>query len=231
MLAVALLAAALVGTAVTVGHRSGTVAVGSNGESGKDVQQILDDSAFAFFKAASVHLTGNVTADGVSAAYDLRMSSGGAQGTLVAEGATLDIIVLGEDAYLRGRDFFGAFAGPDADDLIGDRWVHVQTDDPKLGPYLQTVSMPGLQQIISQLAVDNPLDKGGTTTVDGAQVVALTADGVELDIALNGRPYPRALRGSDGTSHFDLRFGDFDRPQPMPEKPADVFGQWQQLSV
>lgn len=222
---------AVIVAALMLSTRGGAGPVGTNGESQKDVEAIVSDSAFAFSKAQSFHLTGHGSSAEETDVYDLHVSTAGTQGRITADGAILDVVAIGDDAYLHGQQFFTTFAGQDAGDLIGDHWVHVKTDDPKFGQYLQVITLSGLQHVISQLAVDNPLAKGGSTRVDGAVVMALRGLDGELDVALDGKPYPRRLHFTDGDTSADLHFGEFDTPQPPPQKPDNILGQSQQLSL
>ncbi|HEV7678154.1 MAG TPA: hypothetical protein VGQ42_06265 [Candidatus Dormibacteraeota bacterium] len=214
----------IVVVAVMAGGDSGPTPVGSNGESTKTVKDILNDSALAFSRAQSFHLTGTAASGTEKDAFDLHIGVGGARGTLTANGATAEMISIGDDAWFRGREFFSTFSGPDAGAAIGDSWVHLKTDDPKYAQYFRLLTLAGLQQAISQIAMEASVFKAHATSVDGALVMPLRAADGEIDVALDGSPYPRRLlfNGQDGKG--ELRFLEFDAPMPAPTTPGDVFG-------
>jgi hypothetical protein len=218
--ALVLVGAAIVLVVVLVGRNS--TPAGSNGESQKTAHQILLDSSTAIDSAASVHLTGQGKIPGETDVYDLHVGSLGTDGTITANGAVADIVVLGNDAYMRGRAFFGKFAGPAAGDAIGDRWVHVKVDDPQFGKFFQFLSFSGLRQVVDTVAQKSSVAKGSTTHVEGALVMQLRAIDGEVDIALDGRPYPMRLQFTDAGRSADLHFSAYDAPVGPPTRPTDV---------
>lgn len=207
---------------VLVGRSAGPV--GSNGESQKSAKDILGDSALAFSKAQSFHLTGTATTSGEKDTFDLRIGVNGTQGTVTANGVSAEVISIDKDVWLRGREFFTTFAGPDVGAAIGDHWVNVKTDDPQYGQYFQVVTLAGLQHAMSQLALEGSLARAGSTRMDGALVIQLRALDGEVDVGLDGQPYPRRLEFKDSDRSADLRMGDYDAPMAAPQRPADVFG-------
>jgi hypothetical protein len=222
--AVLLASVVIVLVAVISGGNSGSTPVGSNGESIKPVKDILNDSALAFSRAQSFRLTGTASAGTEKDAFDLHIGVAGARGTLTANGATAEMISIGDDAWFRGREFFSTFSGPDAGAAIGDSWVHMKTDDPKYAQYFRLLTLTGLQQAISQIAMEASVFKAHATVIDGAQVIPLRAADGEIDVALDGAPYPRRLVFNSQESKGELRFLEFDAPMPAPTTPGDVFG-------
>jgi hypothetical protein len=201
--------------------RSSTPA-GSNGESQKTASQILNDSASAFDNVRSVHLTGKGSSGTETDVYDLRVSGGGTEGTITADGAVANFVNLGNDVYMRGRAFFTKFGGAQAGAVIGDRWVHLKADDPQFGKYVQFLTLPGLRQVISGIAAKSTVGKGAATHVGGALVMPLRAVDGEVDVALDGKPYPARLQFKDTDRSADLRFTEYDATTTPPARPTDV---------
>lgn len=151
------------------------------------------------------------------------VSTAGTQGSINANGTRADVVVIGDDAYMRGREFFSKFAGAQAGAAIGDRWVHVKTTDPSYGKYFSFMTMSGLRTAIDGVAQKAQLAKGDPTHLDGALVLPLRAIDGELDVALDGRPFATRLQVTlNAGQSADLHFSNFDAAAPQPTAPADV---------
>jgi len=210
----------LVAVLFLVGRNSGPV--GSNGESQKSASDILNDGASAFANARYVHLTGNGSNGSETDVYDLHISNDGTDGVLTADNVAANVVVLGNDLYLRGPEFFAKFAGADAAAVIGDRWVHLKADDPRFSKYVKVLTQSGLKDLFSSLAAKIAPGKGGSTMLAGKLVLPLHASDGEVDIALDGKPYPLRLQFDDPGNKADLRFGDYDLPTTPPQRPTNV---------
>jgi hypothetical protein len=196
---------------------------GSNGESSKSGSQMLIDSAAALAGARSFHLTGSGTSGAGTATYDLRITPTSTEGTVTASGARADVVVLGNDVYLRGREFFSRFAGAAAAAAIGDRWVHVHADDPSLSKGLEVLTFSGITRALAQVAGQSGgVEKGDTVHDHGVLAMPLRGADGSLDVALDGRPYPTRLHFDDPGSSGDLSFSDFDQAVSPPQRPTDA---------
>jgi hypothetical protein len=197
--------------------------VGGNGESVKSAQDIIGDAALAFAALHGVHVSGSAHVKGIDETYDLHVSDRGTDGSLSVDGAPVQVILIDDDLYMRGQRFWDEIGGPGAGRLIGDRWVHSTTEDPQVGQVKALLTLNGLQEIISQAVIDGSGTRGTPRRLDGALVVPVQYPDAEIDVALDGRPYPRRLH-ADGPSigTVDIDFDLFDVARPAPQRPPDA---------
>lgn len=214
--------AAVVAVIIVVVANHGSSPAGSNGESQKTASTIATDASNALDSAASFHLTGTGSTAGETDVYDLTISTAGTQGSIEANGTHADILVINEDAYMRGQAFFTKFAGAQAGSVIGDRWVHVKTTDATYGKYLQFMTLSGLRTTLDNVAKDATFSKGSPAHVGGALATPLHAVDGELDVALDGKPYPLRLQFKSDANSADLHFSRYDAAAPQPTTPSDV---------
>ena len=197
--------------------------VGSNGESAKPTDVILADSGRALGSATYAHVWGSASTDGESEGLDLDMGSGWTTGTVTVKGATAQVIVIGDDVYLRGHDFIALAAGQDVADMVGDSWVHPPsgTDIPGAS-YLKLSGLQGVFDTATEQGLR--LGRGGTVHDGGHLAFELRDSSGSIDIAADGKPYPLRLRADTGGTTVDLHLDDFNHDLPAPSPPDDVFG-------
>lgn len=220
---VAALLAAVAGAATAVavsgGHNT-PKPVGGNGESQKSAQDIIGDAALAFAALHRVHVSGGAHVQGFDETYDLHVSDTGTEGSLSLDGVPVQVILIDDDLYMRGRQFWDEIGGPGAGAAIGDRWVHTTTDDPDVAKVRALLTLTGLQQIISQAVMDGSGTRGTPKKVDGVMAVPVQFSDAEIDVAVDGKPYPCHLHAdaaSIGT--VDIAFDLFDVDRPAPQRP------------
>jgi len=193
---------------------------GGGGESSKTAKQIADDAAHAASAATSVHVAGTASAQGQQVPVDVRISNAGAVGTGSFGGASVQIVRMGDNIYVRGaQQVLGSFLGPAAAQKIDDHWVQIPASMPQLQ---QFAALTDLKQLPAQLFTPTgTVTKAGTRTVGGTKAVALKGYGTDgsstLVVAASGTPYPLQLVSSGGT----LTFGDWNAPVSV-QQPSDV---------
>ena len=197
--------------------------VGANGESAKPTDVILADSGRALASATFVHMWGSASVDGEAERLDLDMGAGWTTGTVTVKGATAQVIIIGDDMYIRGHDFIALSAGQDVADMVGDSWVHPPsgTDIPG-ATYLKLSGIQGVFDTATEQGLT--LGRGGTVHDDGRLAFELHDNSGTVDIAAEGKPYPLRLQADTGSTTVDLHLGDYDHDLPAPSPPADVFG-------
>jgi hypothetical protein len=180
----------------------------TNGLEEKSAAQVQQDAAAAIRAAKSVHVTGTTIADGTPAQVDLRIQDGSSTGTITLRGAELEIIRVGDDAYVKGNEeaLEGLGLPPEMLRPSANRWLKLNPQEvSKLEGFsldsfalrLTTNESP-LEPVVEQMELD------------GRRVVLISKqDGSRLYIANTGPAYP--LRGeSQGADAGRIDFSEYD---------------------
>lgn len=182
---------------------------GGNGEDGKSADQIVQDAKAALQSATSFHLAGNITGDSGNVTIDMKVQDKNTtSGHLSQGGVSFDFVTVGGKFYFRGKQLWSKIS-PDAADQIGDKWVGVSPDANsdlagQLGSVTQLSDASSLADSLG--STGGPYSKGGTSTVNGQQVVVVKSKDGEMDVALTGKPYPVHL---DAGSHGKMDITDY----------------------
>jgi hypothetical protein len=146
-------------------------------------------AADAAFKAAkTVHVRGTFLADGRTEKFDLRYEGGATSGTYTVNGATIHMITVGDNAYLKaGKRGWAAMGNPpDTQGLLANKWVKSGSSTDMLTPFSRAT-------FASELTAEE-LTHGGTVTqsaLAGQKVIVATyPDGSKLYVASTGTAYP-----------------------------------------
>lgn len=176
---------------------------GSNGEASKSASAILADARQAALAADSVRISGTIRESGQTIALDLSVTKTGGGGTMTIQGSKVDVIRVGDTAYIRaGADFYSKVgAGAAAGKLLAGKWLKLPTSTPN---FAQLIELTDLRAFAAQaLKAPGTLTKGAEKTVDGQEAIELkSSKGGSLFVATKGKPYPvEFVRGgaSSGT--------------------------------
>ena len=112
--------AVVAGLVVLVLLLAGRTTPGTNREWSRSGDQIVSDAHASLLAASSVQLTGTMNNGRETDVYDVTVGSHSSVGTVVANGARLDVRVIGSTVYMHGREFFTTFGGPAAGAAVGD---------------------------------------------------------------------------------------------------------------
>lgn len=206
VIAVALLVIAF----AIAGCGGGSSSSGSNGEESKSGQQVVADAAKAAEAASSVHISGQTSGVGRPAfQIDMTIVKGkGAQGSVTIGNDTVDLMVIGEDTYIKaGAGFWSSFGDP-VDSTVAPtlegKWVKMPTTVAQLGPFATFTDSKSFFDALR--SASGTFTNKGATTYKGQSVVAIDNQGT-LYVANTGTPYPVAAvtngSGEGGTITFD----------------------------
>jgi hypothetical protein len=180
-----------------------------SGEAPKPAAQVVHDAAKAAKAASSVRMSGQIAEPGRKIGIDLSfVRDKGATGTFTLDGAPVNIVLIGNRAYMRaGPAFWKQFSkAKGVGQLLAGKWLKFPANDEQLGSLMSVASDKAL---CDKLATDHgKLVNRGATTYKGQSVVAIydTQDKGTLYVSASGTPYPVALvktRGRTGTVAFD----------------------------
>jgi hypothetical protein len=206
-------AAALIGTGALSGCGGGTKL---NGEQSKTGNQVAQDAVNALRGASSAHLTFRGPIGNAQATFALTFKGDDTQGQLSSNGTTLQIIKIGNQAYIKGdKATYTALANAKTADIIGDRWLLLSAD--RAANYTSIT----LSNFTSSLNSDNWAKAVTQTKLDGKKVVVITntKNGSQVYVANTGTPYPlkgQAKSAADGA----WTFSDYNAPVTI-TAPAD----------
>jgi hypothetical protein len=241
LLATAAVAAALVSGCGSSSNTSGSgspdtgngnPAPVDNGVAALAPTEILAKAQAALPKVSSVHVTGQGQEEGQQFQLDLKIKNHeGATGSLTipAGGPSgsgsfkIDLIVLGQTAYIKGdKTFWTAIGGGDATiaNKVGGKWVKTTTQNNKVKDLLTLADLNELSS--SLLKPEGTVTKGEQKKINGKKAIGLvdgSKDGGVLYIATEGDPVPvQIAEGGKGSGRVD--FQDYGAPVELAAPPA-----------
>ncbi len=172
--------------------------------------EILAEARAALLKAPSVHARGRLLSGGVSYRIDLRLVRGaGATGTMAVEGKGLNLVRIGDTAYVQPDAAFlrSATDSASAVRLLQGTWFKVTAR--KTAAFAPFVALTDVGQAFGgALAPTGTVRKGTISKLGRLRVIDLVIDGGKgghVVVALTGRPYPvRIIYPGRGDERVDL---------------------------
>lgn len=184
-----------------------------NGEASKSPAQVLHDAQTAAASASSAHVSGNIDSAGTKIGLDLSTARGkGAKGSMSTNGASFDLVRVGDTVYIRGSDaFLKQNGGAVAAQLLHGKWLKASATTGRFGSLGPLTSIAVLLGKIS--SNHGKLVNDGETTFHGAKVVRIrdTSDNSKFYVAATGKPYPVALVGGKASEAGTIDFGGWNK--------------------
>jgi len=196
----------------------------SSGESSiadLSANEILARTKTAVSAAKSVHASGDtVDDDGNKVKVDFRLSDGGTTGSLTTEGATIEILAVGRDFYMKAsKDAWTTLTGEAAaGELLAGRYVKVPSNEQSLK---QIASLADWDSFVEEaLTPEGTPTKGETKQLGDVEVVGLvdSKDNGTLWIPVEDDPLPVQADSSDGGV---IKFTEWGEPVSVKPPPAD----------
>jgi hypothetical protein len=199
---------------------------GTNGVGKLAPEQIQTRTQQAAASVATVRLAGSVVAGGATYKLDMRLKSDGCSGSVTADGATFELLRVGEQLYLKaGADFWTR--GDGKNDAASDKAAAAKLDGkyvkvPKGDPaYRRFSGFTDKNTLLGGLlTLHGTLDTDGHHEQDGVRTIRITGDdgaGGTLDVSLEGKPYPLRLERAGGAG--TLVFSDWGKDFAVKEPP------------
>jgi hypothetical protein len=169
--------------------------------------------------AKSVHIVGTVTQGSQHVTLDVSFRDGGMSGIVGVNGQTVDLVVLSNQAYVKVDLSFLKLAGLPASDCSSMCGRYLSVPASQLGQ-AGSMTMSGL---INQLLSKVPSPKGDTsdvfvrTTVNGRPVLKGSGDGVTVEVAGSGTPYPLLITKAGEST---VTFSQWNAVPPITPPPA-----------
>ncbi|KUL41157.1 hypothetical protein [Streptomyces regalis] len=206
---------------------------GTNGVGKLPAAEIQRKTRAAADSTDAVRLSGNVVTSGRTYKLDMRLNSDGATGSVTAQGATFELLRIGEQLYLKADAGFWSDAGGESGEGKGDaaaadklngKFVKVPQGDPSYKKFSgftdKDVLLDGLLTLHGTLATDGHHEQDGTRTI---RITGDKGSGGTLDVSLEGTPYPLRLTraGGGGTLTFSSWGKDFTLEKPAKDETVD----------
>lgn len=189
----------------------------SNGIEEKSADEILAEATAAAKGASAVHVAGQME----EIELDISLVKGeGATGRITQGEGTAEIIVVGDEIYLKGDDAFYQSIGGDAVvRALGDRWLKIPAGGDGFESFEQITDMEAL--IDAALRPEGSIEKGEVEDVDGTPAIGLTSSERRgtLFVATKGEPLPLKIVGEGDRG--EVTFDGWNEPVEL-EAPTDV---------
>lgn len=173
----------------------------TNGIESQSPTQIVATAQKAAESAKSVRVTGTVSDSGTKLSLDLKILHGtGAEGKISEGPLSFELVRIGDSVYIKGSPaFYEHFAGSEAAKLLQGRWLKAPATS---GEFATLGTLTDMSKLLSSvLGQHGSLQKGGTSTIEGKQVIAVkdASKGGVLYVATKGKPYPIQLSKAGST--------------------------------
>ncbi|GAA4070341.1 hypothetical protein [Streptomyces shaanxiensis] len=205
---------------------------GTNGVGKLPPAEIQRKTRTAADSAEAVRLSGSVVTSGRTYKLDMQLKADGATGSVTAQGATFQLLRIGQRLYLKADAGFWSDAGAASGDKgdaaaagkLDGKYVKVPQGDPSYKKFSgfteKDVLLDGLLTLHGTLATDGHHEQAGT------RIIRITGDkgsGGTLDVSLEGTPYPLRLvrAGGAGTLTFSSWGKDFALKEPAKDDTVD----------
>jgi hypothetical protein len=180
-----------------------TASPATNGLEHQTAAQVAQAAHAAFQAATSVHTHGTFYTDRRTETFDLRYEGDSARGTFTVNGATIQIITVGDKAYLKAdKRGWKAMGNPDTRGLPVNTWVSAGSAGQMLTPFSR-------ESLASELTAEQAAHGGAGTvtqsTLAGQKVVVVSyPDGSKLYVANTGTPYPLRFHDTGAVGSRDF---------------------------
>lgn len=221
----AVCALVMTGTTALTGCGGEDPDAGTNGVGKLPPDRIQARTRAAADGAAAVRLAGSVTAGGRTYKLDMRLKKDGGTGSVTAEGATFQLLRIGEELYLMADAGFwtGGAEGEESDtaaaEKLNGKYVKVPEGDPSYEKFTgftdKAVLLDGLLTLHGTLSTDGRHEQAGLRTI---RITGDKGAGGTLDVSLEGTAYPMLLSRAGGAG--TLIFSDWGKDFPL-EEPAE----------
>ncbi len=196
----------------------------SSALAGLSAKQVLSKAVSDLKSASSFHMGGTVNQGG-SIRVDLTYSRGtGCEGSLgIGSKGSISLLVIGGTAWLKpDRAYWRSFAGSSASSviaLIGGKYLKAPTSSSNVSGLAQLCNANSLA---SSFTSPNDIVKGGTSTINGQQALALKDPAKSSAMYVTDTSSPQILRvtsirsGSSGR----IDFTGYGNPVTLTPPPA-----------
>lgn len=181
---------------------------GAKSNAGTEARALADESVALMRDVDDFKLTGSGEMDGTTMSLNFCVRKGtDAKGTITIDGATVEVVVIGKDQYMKADakawaklvDVAGGRGSADAVEKLDGKYMKVDAggDD-------------GFGSMADPFEGDTEgVTKGDPVTVEGVRVIPLTqefeGDTTTVYVRATGKPYPVVVK-TEGSSPSSMRY-------------------------
>jgi ribosomal protein S9 len=183
------------------------------------VAKIAPRMEAAMRAAQSVHMVGSVDENSQQITMDVSFQGGGMSGTVSAAGQTVNLVLLAGKAYVKVDQAFLKEAGLPASDCSSMCGRYLAVPSSQLGQAGSLTLSSLMSQMLSKIpSVNNDTSEVFVrSTLNGQPVLKGSGDGVTLEVAGSGPPYPLLItQAGQGT----VAFSEWNAVPPITPPPA-----------
>jgi len=190
-----------------------------SGEAAKPANAVVADASKAASGASAFHMSGQINSSGKLIGVDLSVVRGkGATGTLTVGGAKVDLVLIGNDGYMRASSAFWKQYASQAGgftDLFADKWIKFPGKSAQLGSLTGPLSAKSLFKSLT--TSHGKLVNQGEKTYNGQSVVAIhdVTKNATLYVADTGAPYPVGLVKTAEPNAGKVAFDHWNEPATL----------------
>ncbi|MEU4728962.1 hypothetical protein [Streptomyces sp. NPDC023588] len=214
---------------------AGAARADDNGIADKSAPAIADAARKAMSGVTSMRMVATVKDSSGTTSLDLRFDErGNCVGSVAPPGKSgkADIVKRGKDVWMKlDEDILRAQvpgdAAEDAIALINGRYLHGTTGSPLLRDFAEFCDLGFFKKEFSSKPVNEQLDKGARTTVDGRPAITVSSrhegETGTFQVSTEDEPYLLRIQGTDQPGEqLEATFSAFDEPVvAKPPAPAD----------
>ena len=166
----------------------------SNGVEAQSADEILAQAKAALIAAKSFHVKGDMSDQGLTAKVDFKVSGSDIAGTVEMQGASIEMIKVGNDLFVKAPDNFWANLDPSRSfAALKGKYAKADMTFAAFATLAKTFTPDEI------LKVEGTASKGGSKTINGNPAIGVvdTKDKSVVYVATKGEPLPVAL-DSDG---------------------------------
>ncbi len=145
----------------------------------------------------SFAVKGTGVEDGEKMAMDLAFGDGNVAGNVQTAGFTIDIVLIGNDLYMKAPDAFWGGLGQDAAamSLLKGKWVKLDGSKEEFESFKTIASTDAM------LKPEGKVTKGEAKTIGGVPAIGLIAEDKSIIyVATEGEPLPLQIVDADGNA-------------------------------
>jgi hypothetical protein len=198
---------------------SAAASAATNGIDTLPAEKALAAAKTAYLKAATVRVRGTVVDGGTKVGLDLRTAlNGDTRGTLRVDGATINVLTIGKDAWFSGdRKFWTDAAGADAYAQMKGKYVRTTRTGAEFKDFADLID----RKSFADNVLPDTLLPGGRQAVNGVDAYRFKdLDGASYFVAVTGEPYPLKFAGKSGAQALDIDFLEYGKPLTLTPPPA-----------
>lgn len=201
--------AGLAAVAATFALSAAACGSSSSSLASESPSQVLAATIAATKAATSYEISSSGSFGSGVTSFDLKVVGTDVSGTYVLNGATVDLVDVTGNIYIKAPASFytGEGASATKSALLAADWVEIPASSSYAADFS---SLSTFTDIASQLEAAGTVTSGGTASVDGQSVVILkNASGDTLDVASSGTAYPVQVTET-GSSAGTYNFSNWD---------------------